>query len=655
VFWASTVLEFSSQMETKQFAAKEVLGPPNAPIQPVLSAVAWAPEKEAAGSEFITVGFDTAIYLRQATIVENFNPGAIAKVYAIDTAGEQHLLKRFIPINTGDKRKILKIKVIKTKYLVNAIRIELQTELAFGRNQIDAVGISAEVAEVNIEINQVPDLVFDAAVENLGSAINSEFTEGAPVVAPDGQSLFFTREKHPENRAKQAVWYSVLNADSVWDTCHQIGAPINNNFNNNAWSVQPGGNDILFQGTWRDDGALKFGYFLSHKEANGWSTPEKLKIKNYYNLSKYSGARICADGKTLLLELERKDTRGGRDIYVSFLLPDGRWSEPLNLGPEINTAALEASPFLAADMSTMYFASKGYPGYGGRDIFMTKRLDSTWTHWSTPQNLGPVINTPGWDGYYTITAKGDYAYFTGNREDSRGKLDLYRVKLPEPVKPEPVVLIKGKVYNARTNQPLGAAITWEDLNKASEIGLVSTDPNTGDYQIVLPYGKLYGFFAQAPGFFGESENLDLGTVEPFQELEVDLYLVPIVEGETIRMNNIFFDFDKATLRKTSHPELDRVVDFLDWYPSMTIEVAGHTDSKGSDSYNQTLSEKRAQAVVRYLLSKGVQPDHIEGKGYGESKPVEPNTTEAGRQRNRRVEFVIVEVGETVKEPQKTAE
>jgi outer membrane protein OmpA-like peptidoglycan-associated protein len=343
--------------------------------------------------------------------------------------------------------------------------------------------------------------------------------------------------------------------------------------------------------------------------------------------------------KVLLMSVQREDTYGERDIYVSFLEEGSKWTEPLNMGPALNTAHSEIAPFLASDDKTLYFSTKGFSGYGGFDIYVTRRLDDTWTNWSEPENMGPHINTQNDDQYFNIPASGDHAYYS--RAVTDDNLDIFRIQMPIFYKPAPVVLVKGKVYNSKTKEPIEARIFYEKLPDGMEIGEATSVAGTGDYQIILPSGAKYGYLAEAEGYLSINANLDLNDLTEYKEIEKDLYLVPIEVGESVALRNIFFDFDKSNLKDDSSPELNRVIKFLNDSPDIIIEIGGHTDSKGSDAYNMKLSDKRAKAVQDYLIRNGISANRVSYKAFGESKPIATNETDEGRQENRRVEFKIV--------------
>jgi len=485
-------------------------------------------------------------------------------------------------------------------------------------------------------------------IENLGPNVNSEYSDYVPIITPDGKTLYFFRYGHPENNMYKEtqdcgdIWYSELGPDGQWTKARRLEAPFNQGQLNSIESVSPDGNTMLVHGAYKKGRYVGKGFSITHKQKEGWSDFVKLDVIGLEKMNKgmYYGGFLSGDGKVLFIYMCEEKDGLENDIYISFPLPDGKWSQPVKLGPPINTDKNEISPFLASDNVTLYFSSSRPGGKGDNDIYMSKRLDDTWLHWSEPVNLGEPFNTPGWDAYYTVSAAGDYAYLVTDN-NTLGNEDIVRVKLKESIRPRPVVLIYGKVRNAKTKDPVGSNIRYHVLPEGHEVGIARSDPGDGDYKIILPYGKNYSFSAEAPGFIAISENLDLTDVGEYKEIEKDLYLVPVEEGSIVRLNNIFFDFAKSTLRPESYPELDRMVQFLQMYPKMIIEVAGHTDNVGTEEFNKLLSKNRAYRVKEYLQSKGIPDYRIKYNGYGSDKPVDTNDTDEGRQNNRRVEIVIL--------------
>jgi outer membrane protein OmpA-like peptidoglycan-associated protein len=226
---------------------------------------------------------------------------------------------------------------------------------------------------------------------------------------------------------------------------------------------------------------------------------------------------------------------------------------------------------------------------------------------------------------------------TGNNSD------IFRFEVPKEHQPEPVITIRGTVYDTKTRKPIGARIFYETLPEGKEVGIANSDPVTGDYQIILPTGVLYGYLAESEGYLSVNANIDLKETEEYDELRKDLFLTPIELGASIRLNNVFFEFDKYDLKEESYPELNRTIDFLNENPEMRILVSGHTDNVGSEQYNMELSQKRAEAVVQYMIEQGNIPEErLVARGYGETMPVVSNDDEAeGRELNRRVEMKIL--------------
>ncbi|MFN3405024.1 MAG: OmpA family protein [Cytophagaceae bacterium] len=484
-----------------------------------------------------------------------------------------------------------------------------------------------------------------AKKENLGANINSAYDELSPVISSDGKTLFFTVNGDPSNLGSahsDDIYYSELNTGNDWSKRKNIGTPVNNESNNSVRGVTGDNHTLLLMHQYDEGGKYKGpGCSFSHRTEKGWTIPENIVIANYYDDAHENSNSISQDGKYIIFSIERKDSYGENDLYVSRRKKNGSWSEPENLGPVINTFGIEMSPYLAADGITLYFASNGHPGYGDCDIFMSKRLDHTWKKWSTPVNLGPAVNTGSWEAYFTIPAEGNYAYFS-SRDNSLGLGDIFRIKVNEESLPQPVVMVYGKVTDVSSGQPLFASIVYHDLNTGEEIGLARTNPGDGSYKIILPYGKAYGFLAEKENFFSVADNIDLSEVNNFKELKRDLFLSPIETGKSINLNNVFFRKSLSDLLPGSYAELDRLVKLLQDNPGIKIQLNGHTDNQGDPAVNIKLSEDRVKAIITYLTGKGIAASRLSGKGFGGSQPVASNAHEETRRLNRRVEFVILE-------------
>ena len=490
-------------------------------------------------------------------------------------------------------------------------------------------------------------------IENLGSSVNTAYPELRPTVSADGNLLFFICENNPHNTKyssvpnSQDIWFSEKDTlTGKWSRAVHLGYPLNTVQYNAVYWISPDNNRILIRGAFINGAYNGKGVSMCTLTREGnWSEPEALRIKNYYKYDRgrQSGATMGHNGQTLLLYMSTEPGNPDNDLYVCFLTKDGSWTEPLNLGKKINAPETnEMTPYLAPDGITMYFSSNRNGGLGDNDIWMTKRLDNSWQKWSEPINLGGPINTDNWDAFFTLDAGGEFAYLTTNL-NTFGESDIVRVKLLEKEKPNPVVLVSGNVYNIKTKQPVSASLIYETLPDGVVAGNGISGATDGAFKFVLPYDKNYSIRASADHYFAISENLNLDSLVKagYREIHKDLYLAPIEIGQVVRLNNVFFDFDKYNLRNESFVELDRVVQLLKENPGIEIEMSAHTDSKGADDYNYRLSDDRARSVREYIVSKGIDEKRIVSQGYGETKPVSTNETEEGRQLNRRVEFKII--------------
>lgn len=490
------------------------------------------------------------------------------------------------------------------------------------------------------KMNLVDHPINGFKLENLGEQINVSESDRSPLIAPDGQTLYYVSDRTNNALGNTDIWISTLE-NGQWSKAINPGAPLNNSGHNFVVSVTPDGNTLLVGNTYNEDGSAKgAGVSISVKRNGQWSIPVEQRIEGYVNHNEYSNFLLTPDGTKLMMCIENDESIGEKDFFISFLNQDNTWSKPRHMGNTINSFGGDYSPFLAADGKTLFFASDGRAGYGSSDVYMTRRLDDTWLNWSEPKNLGPEINTAGWEAYYCIPAKGNYAYMVAtNAPNGFGSDDIYRIKVAEDIMPDPVVMVKGRVYNKKTNELIEADIRYESLENTANGGKAYSTLKDG-FALALPKGSWYGFQASAPGFIPVSENIDLKNLSTYDEKQVNLYLVPIEKGQVVRLNNIFFDFGKASLRQESNNELDRLLNILNENTDMKIEIGGHTDDKGSDEFNRQLSNDRARAVADYLLARNVGKHRITYKGYGETKPLASNTTEEGAQMNRRVEFTI---------------
>lgn len=649
--WASRVVAFSSEHRDfkapRQYEAAQILGKPSKLPATGMSPCAWMPAVETrSGEEWVKVGYKDPTKIQQVAVAENLHSGGLARIYAYDPQDREYLLYNNGKDTVRAPGKMLNIYVKETSYQVAALKLVYRPGRTRSVTQVDAVGISPSTEPMEATINLGTPSAGQAATrikrENLGKYVNSPFEEICPVISPDGKSLYFTRAMHPGNVSPdQDIWVSTIDNAGMFGEATNLGAPINTAQHNSSFSITPDGNTMLLNNRYMPDGTLRKGLSITRRTAQGWSFPESVHIQNYYNDNEYAEFTMSQNGKVLIMTAQRKDSYGSKDLYVSFLQANNTWSEPRNMGSVLNTADGEISPFVASDGVSLYYSTAGLSGYGSLDVFMSKRLDDTWLNWTEPQNLGPGVNSDAWDTYYTIPASGEYAYFVSDKE-SFGENDVFRVKLDKSVQPDPVALVFGNVYDARTKKPLPASIMYEAVPQSSESGTATANPVSNGYKVVLPLKNKYAFTAKAEGFLPASESVDLTNETGYREIRRDLYLTPMEIGETVRLNNISFEQSKYELLPTSFPELDRVAALLEENPTMEIRLEGHTDNIGDFMLNVELSRNRVEAVKKYLVfTKNIADSRVQTKAYGSTQPVASNANENSRKQNRRVAFVIL--------------
>ena len=658
VKWAEEVIDYSSQFGVRQYSVNQVLGKPNVLPNLGTSPNAWSPRKKGK-AEFVKVGFNNPIQIQQIAIAETHNPGAIHRIFTYDTKGNEYLLNTFEPQSLPIEGRLFRVFFDKTTYEVAALKITIDGNLLTGHFGIDAIGVSDSNEPITVEINITNELNNDYVPIALGPNINSEYNELRPLITSEAKTLFFSRQNHPENtggvKDDEDIWFA--ERDDItgdWQKAKNTGRPLNNDGPNFISSISNDGQAmlLLLGNAYYSRNRMTQGVSMSVKnEDETWSKPKNLDIVNDYNLSDKANYFLTNDMETIVMSVERKDSYGDRDLFVIFLQEDGTWTQPLNLGSQINSAAEEASPFLASDGKTMFFSSKGFSGYGGYDIYLSRRLDDTWQSWSEPENLGAGFNSREDDIFFNFTENDEYAYFTRGNETNT---DIYKVKLPYYQKPEMlaslmggkyknpniIISIKGKVFDSKTMKPIESSIEFIRQIDAAQIELVSAD--TSGYSTTLSEGFNYQIIAKSDGYYNSIDTLDLRNIVNSVEIEKNMYLDPIIKNEPIVLNNVYFDFDSDVIRSESFPELDKLSEMLLDNPNLHITIDGHTCSMGSDLYNQNLSERRAGSIVRYFLGKGTLATCLDYHGYGESRPKASNETKAGREMNRRVEFELNE-------------
>jgi outer membrane protein OmpA-like peptidoglycan-associated protein len=540
------------------------------------------------------------------------------------------------------------------------------------KNAGETDDVNKKIAECNSgkKYSATPERVF---VDNLGSAINSTFPEYGPSISADEETIIFTARRDNSTGGKrdendngyyEDIYISVK-SNGKWQASKQLSKTVNTDNHDAAAGLSSDGSKLyVYRHSGKDGGDL----YESVLFGVDWEAP--IHMNKYIN-TKYheSSVSLSFDGRRMYFVSNKESGLGDRDIYYSDMDVKGEWGASKNIGPVINTKYAEEAVFMHPDGVTLYFSSKGHNSMGGYDIFKSTLLNGVW---SAPENLGYPINGPDDDVFFVVSGSGSRAYFASSKTGGFGEKDLYKITFLGPEKApllntqdqliamaaNPVsnlkvenavdvasaklTILKGVVSDAKTHQPLESSIDLIDNDKNVVLATFKSNSSTGKYLVNLPSGKNYGIAVKRDGYLFHSENFNLPNNAAFQEFTKDVALKKIEIGSTIVLRNIFFDFDKATIRPESANELERLIKLLNDNPTLKIELGSHTDSKGSDDYNWKLSESRSKSVVDYLIGKGISTARLVAKGYGETKPIDTNDTDEGRQNNRRTEFKILE-------------
>jgi outer membrane protein OmpA-like peptidoglycan-associated protein len=478
-------------------------------------------------------------------------------------------------------------------------------------------------------------------IENIGSGVNTKYGEYAPVISGDERTMILTSVRPDSYGGQQDEFgnyyediYISTYKDSSWTPPVNMGAPINSEYNDATISLSVDGQQLYI---YQNDSVTGSGdIYVSNLKGGKWSKPEKMsRIIN----SKYwePGASMIADENTFFFSSDKPGGLGGTDIYVCKRKPDGLWGEPKNLGPKINTRGDEDAPFIHPDSKTLYFSSTGHNSIGGFDIFTAqynRKNDSV----TTPENIGYPINTADDELFFVWSADGTRGYFSANREDSHGEKDIYVIHRPNIEMN--LILFSGKI-NSHNQKRIPASIYVIDNSTNKVVAYYDSTKFTDNYTITLEPGKNYAISVESSRHLSHSENLYI-PVNGFYELKKDVTLHPLEEGGLIVLNNIFFNQGSAELKKESFGELDRYFKVLKESPDLFVEIASHAFDYNDHSANLELSQKRAEAVVKYLLNKGIKPDMLRAVGYGDKFKILDDDSQEARKVNTRTELVILD-------------
>lgn len=485
----------------------------------------------------------------------------------------------------------------------------------------------------------------DFKVKNLGENINTPFPDYSAVVTADQSTIVFTSRRDvttgglkDENGNLFEDIFIAHKENGIWQKAKNIGLPVNTNGHEATIGLSVDGSQLFIYKDDKGNGNI----YVTSLKGDQWSEP--VKLPNTINTKYWEpSVTLSSDGNTLYFVSDTLGGFGGRDIYRSVKLPNGKWSHALNLGPVVNTKYDEDGPFIQPDGRTLYFSSEGHKTMGGFDVFTTVLTD---TGWSTPQNIGHPVNTTDDDVFFVPTPDNKHAYYSSFSAEGFGEKDIYEVELPGQ-KELPVVVFSGVITSIFGGTPEGAMVTVTDNETGEVVGNYYPNSSTGKYVFILPPGKNYNISYEAEGFAFQSDNLDVKDSASYQLLQRPIELMPIKVGTKIVLKNVFFESGKSVLKNESRVELDKLKNMLVKFPKLVAEIGGHCDAQGSDELNQRLSEKRAAAVVQYLVDAGIEKNRLTSVGYGEKEPIAANKNpdgswnKKGMAMNRRFEFKII--------------
>ena len=471
-------------------------------------------------------------------------------------------------------------------------------------------------------------------IYHLDSIINSEQQEYINYVNDQENYLVFTiRDSGPLGMLSSTIHEYFMEStkqDTLWQKPKVVNLPATERLDRGGMNLSFDGKQMYLSGCGWVEGFGSCDIYTSKLHEGRWQKPSSLS-RSINSSSWESQASISANGMKIYFTSNRKGGKGGSDIWMSIKIK-GKWTPAINLGDSINTAGNEMAPFIHADGKTLYYSSNGTIGMGAYDLLVSRKLPTG--EWTKGKNLGYPINSKDSDINIFPSIDGKKAWISSNREGGNGGFDIYSFNLDESIKPNEIIILKGIVIDSSSNKVLESIIEITDLQSSEVSSISNSDGENGEFLSVLFPNREYAINISRKGYFFYSGTLNISSNES-SNIQKTFKLIKIQKGASASLQNIYFDTDKWEIKGESLPELNKLVELLTQNPDLNILIEGHTDNSGSENHNQELSEKRAKAVMEFLILKDIKPNRLSFVGFGAEKPITDNSTEKGKSLNRR--------------------
>lgn len=471
---------------------------------------------------------------------------------------------------------------------------------------------------------------------NMGTALNSDHEDYGPALNVEEDLFIFTSRRKPQtitSRANEDIYFSKKNGDS-WEEAQSFGKPINSIYNEGSATLSRDGKTLYFARCDSPDSYGNCDLFVATKQENGrWGNVKNLG-KQVNSNAWDSQPTLSPNEDTLYFASDRLGGFGLSDIYFTYKNKKGEWAPAQNMGPVINTRQCEVSPYYHPKYQVLYFSSRGQLyNFGDYDIYKTHRVKG---QWQEPKNIGPLVNGKGSEYYFTIDAQSKNLYYARSEAEDIENLDLFSFPLPMEAHPLAVTKLTGVLRDSVTNKALSGIVSIVDMQNGIEVSSKYIRPD-GSFEFDLIDSSRYMLIIQSPDYFTIVRELELDG-----NTTLDIMTTAIKNGIPLVFQNVEFDQGKHDIKDGMKPVLDEVALFLTANPAYSLEIAGHTDMAGDHNYNLALSQLRADKIRDYITSKAkLTQDRIQAFGYGSTKPIKEELTEADKRMNRRVEFKLI--------------